>query len=194
MKLPFAGLATAIVLFVIDQAAKLGVTEGLKLNAMTDAHYVTSFFNLRFVANQGVSLGLLHADTDTMRWLLVAMTGVIALGVLVWMWRETNRWEQAALGLVLGGAAGNILDRVRLGYVVDFADLHFGSWQPFLVFNIADAAISIGVVILFARALLVREKPVRGTVTADAPATGPGTSPGASNSRADQGPTETFHA
>lgn len=194
MKLPFAGLATAIVLFVIDQAAKLGVTEGLKLNAMTDAHYVTSFFNLRFVANQGVSLGLLHADTDTMRWLLVAMTGVIALGVLVWMWRETNRAEQAALGLVLGGAAGNILDRVRLGYVVDFADLHFGSWQPFLVFNIADAAISIGVVILFARALLVREKPVRGTVTADAPATGPGTSPGASNSRADQGPTETFHA
>jgi signal peptidase II len=77
---------------------------------------------------------------------------------------------------------------------VDFADLHFGSWQPFLVFNIADAAISIGVVILFARALLVREKPVRGTPVADAPATGSGNLPDASNSRADQGPTETFHA
>ncbi|WP_277970964.1 signal peptidase II [Sphingomonas echinoides] len=194
MKLPLAGLTTAIVLFVVDQAAKLGVTEGLKLNAMTDAHYVTSFFNLRFVANQGVSLGLLHADTDTMRWLLVAMTGVIALGVLIWMWRETNRSEQAALGLVLGGAAGNILDRIRLGYVVDFADLHFGGWQPFLVFNIADAAISIGVVILFARALLVREKPVRGSSATDAPASGSGTPPGTSNSGADQGPTETFHA
>jgi signal peptidase II len=194
VRLPLAGLTTAVVLFVVDQAAKLGVTEGLKLNAMTDAHYVTSFFNLRFVANQGVSLGLLHADTDTMRWLLVAMTGVIALGVLVWMWRETNRSEQAALGLVLGGAAGNILDRIRLGYVVDFADLHFGGWQPFLVFNIADAAISIGVVILFARALLVREKPVRGSPVADAPAKGPGTPPGATNSGADQGPTETFHA
>lgn len=198
MRLPLAGLATAAVLFVCDQAAKLGVTDGLKLDAMTDAHYVTSFFNLRFVANHGVSLGLLHADTDTMRWLLVAMTGAIALGVLVWMWRETNRAEQAALGLVLGGAAGNILDRVRLGYVVDFADLHFGSWQPFLVFNIADAAISIGVVILFARALLVREKPVRGSPVADAPATlpktGPGTPPGATDSGADQGPTETLHA
>ncbi|WP_242139805.1 signal peptidase II [Sphingomonas sp. TREG-RG-20F-R18-01] len=194
MKLPFAGLATATLLFLCDQAAKLGVTEGLKLNAMTDAHYVTAFFNLRFVANHGVSLGLLHADTDTMRWLLVAMTGAIALGVLVWMWRETNRVEQAALGLVLGGAMGNILDRMRLGYVVDFADLHFGSWQPFLVFNIGDAAISIGVVILFARALLVREKPVRGAPAADAPATGAGTPPGATISGADQGPTETLHA
>ena len=54
VRLPLAGLTTAVVLFVVDQAAKLGVTEGLKLNAMTDAHYVTSFFNLRFVANQGV--------------------------------------------------------------------------------------------------------------------------------------------
>ena len=64
----------------------------------------------------------------------------------------------AALGLVLGGALGNILDRIRLGYVVDFADLHFGEWRPFLVFNIADAAITIGVLILLVRALLIREK------------------------------------
>ncbi|MEB0288882.1 signal peptidase II, partial [Cryobacterium sp. 10S3] len=77
-------------------------------------------------------LGLLHADTDTTRWLLVLMTGAIAVGVLVWMLRETKRADQMALGLVLGGAFGNILDRIRLGYVVDFADLHFGEWQPFL--------------------------------------------------------------
>ena len=55
-------------------------------------------------------------------------------------------------------ALGNILDRVRLGYVVDFADLHFGEWRPFLVFNVADAAITIGVLILLVRALLIREK------------------------------------
>lgn len=180
MRLPLAGLGTAALLFVCDQAAKYGVTDRLRLNELSNAHYVTSFFNLRFVANRGVSLGLLHADTDTMRWVLVALTGVIALGVLVWMWRETNRGEQMALGLVLGGALGNILDRARLGYVVDFADLHFGSWQPFLVFNIGDAAITIGVVILFARALLVRDKPVRGTPVAEAP-TGLGIRPGASD-------------
>jgi signal peptidase II len=60
--------------------------------------------------------------------------------------------------MVLGGALGNILDRVRFGYVVDFADLHFGEFRPFLVFNVADAAISIGVVILLLRAFLMRNE------------------------------------
>ena len=68
----------------------------------------------------------------------------IAIGVAVWIGRERNRIDQAALGMVLGGALGNILDRVRHGYVVDFADLHFGDFRPFLVFNVGDAAISIG--------------------------------------------------
>ena len=63
-----------------------------------------------------------------------------------------------ALGMVLGGALGNILDRVRLGYVVDYADLHFGTFRPFLVFNVGDAAISIGVVILLLRAFLTRKE------------------------------------
>jgi signal peptidase II len=62
--------------------------------------------------------------------------------------------------MIMGGALGNILDRVRHGYVVDFADLHFGTFRPFLVFNVGDAAISIGVAILLLRAFLVRhEKP-----------------------------------
>jgi signal peptidase II len=72
------------------------------------------------------------------------------------MWREKNRADVAALGLVLGGAAGNILDRVRFGHVVDFLDLHFGAFRPFLVFNVADAAITIGVLILLGRALFTR--------------------------------------
>jgi signal peptidase II len=78
------------------------------------------------------------------------------------MLREPNKQDQVALGLVFGGALGNILDRVRFGYVVDFADLHFGAWRPFLVFNVADAAITIGVLILLVRALLVRDKPRAG--------------------------------
>ena len=61
--------------------------------------------------------------------------------------------------MVLGGALGNILDRVRHGYVVDFADLHFGEFRPFLIFNVGDAAISIGVAILLLRAFLVKERP-----------------------------------
>ncbi|EZP54846.1 MULTISPECIES: signal peptidase II [Sphingomonas] len=157
-KLPIAGLATAAVLFVVDQLTKVTITDVLQLNELTAERTVTSFFNLRFVANHGISLGLLHADSNTMRWGLVAMTGAIALAVAIWMTREPQRGDQMALGAVLGGALGNIVDRVRFGYVVDFADLHFGDWRPFLVFNVADAAITLGVLVLLVRALLMRDK------------------------------------
>ena len=93
----------------------------------------------------------------------IAQSLLIAAGVAVWMAREPKAGERAALGLVLGGALGNILDRIRFGYVVDFADLHFGDWRPFLVFNVADAAITIGVLILLVRALLIRDKPANGS-------------------------------
>ncbi|MEH3158969.1 MAG: signal peptidase II [Sphingomonas taxi] len=157
-KLPLAGLLTAAALFVVDQASKFAVTDLLQLNELTAERAITPFFNLRFVANHGISLGLLHADSNTMRWALVAMTGAIALAVAVWMTREPNRADQVALGAILGGALGNIVDRMRFGYVVDFADLHFGDWRPFLVFNVADAAITLGVLVLLVRALLMRDK------------------------------------
>ena len=70
--------------------------------------------------------------------------------------------DQIALGMVLGGALGNILDRTRFGYVVDFADLHFGDFRPFFVFNVGDAAISIGVVILLLRAFVTRKDHAKG--------------------------------
>jgi signal peptidase II len=161
-KLPVTGLVTGAILFVIDQAAKYGIIEVLDLDSLSSERSITSFFNLRFVPNPGVSLGLLRADSEVMRWGLVGLTAAIAIGVLVWMLREPNKQDQVALGLVFGGAIGNILDRVRFGYVVDFADLHFGAWRPFLVFNVADAAITIGVLILLVRALLVRDKPRAG--------------------------------
>lgn len=153
------GFAIAIILFVIDQAVKAYVTGTLGLDIPNESYTVLPFFDFRFVQNVGVSLGMLPAESDGMRWGLVALTGVIAGGVVWWMLRERNRVDLIALGLVLGGALGNILDRVRLGYVVDYADLHFGEWRPFLIFNVADAAITIGVLILLARALFVRDKP-----------------------------------
>jgi signal peptidase II len=116
------------------------------------------FFRLTWTENMGVSLGLLTAGSETQRWLLVALTGAIALIVLVWMLREKLIGDTLPLGLVSGGAAGNILDRARFGYVVDFADLHFGNFRPFLIFNLADAAITIGVLIILLRSFLSREK------------------------------------
>lgn len=157
-RLPARGLAVAAAVFVADQLAKFGITDVLRLDELSGARDITPFFALRFVPNRGVSLSLLHADNEMMRWALVALTAAIATGVAVWMFREKNRHDQLALGLILGGALGNILDRVRLGYVVDFADLHFGEWRPFLIFNVADAAITIGVLVLLVRAFLIGDK------------------------------------
>jgi signal peptidase II len=158
------GLMVALLVFLIDQGAKYYVTQSLGLSYEGAVLEVLSFFDLRYVENIGVSLGLMRATNDVIRWGLVLLTAAIACGVTWWMVRERKLPDVVALGLVLGGALGNILDRVRFGYVVDFADLHFemwfGQWRPFLVFNVGDAAISIGVAILLIRALFVREKPV----------------------------------
>lgn len=162
-RMPFIGLAVATLLFLLDQAAKWGVTHRLGLDEFAPPLRITGFFNLRFVANHGVSLGLFWADSAMARAVLTVLTGAIALAVAVWMARERNRIDQAALGLILGGAVGNILDRIRLSYVVDYADLHLGEWRPFLVFNLADSAITIGVVVLLVRALLMRDKPLSAT-------------------------------
>ncbi len=153
------GLTVAIVTLALDQLVKYTVTYPLALQSRADAGIeILPFFRLRWLENRGVSMGFFHADNDTMRWMLVGMTMLIAGFVGVWMWREKARSDVAALGLVLGGAIGNIVDRMRLGYVVDYADLHFGEWRPFLIFNLADAAITFGVLILLARALLLREQ------------------------------------
>ncbi|WP_200909712.1 MULTISPECIES: signal peptidase II [unclassified Sphingomonas] len=147
----------AVAVLAIDQLVKYLVTGPLGIDYPGAERELLPIFTLRFVQNFGVSLGLLQAGSETARWALVAMTAAIATGVAVWMRRETGRAELTALGLVLGGALGNIIDRARFGYVVDYADLHFGGFSPFLVFNIADAAITIGVIILLARALFAKD-------------------------------------
>ena len=151
------GLVLAAVIFVVDQWIKTQVLYGIKLHEVGSIE-VLPFFNLTYAENYGISLGMLTATSMEMRWLLIALTSGIALVVFVWMLREKLLGEIAALGLVLGGALGNILDRMNNGFVVDYADLHFGDFRPFLIFNLADAAISIGVLIILARSFLSREK------------------------------------
>lgn len=151
------GFALAGAMFVLDQFTKWLVAGPIGLTELGQNIHLLPFFDLTRVHNRGISLGLLTAGSENARWLLVAMTAVIAGVVAWWLTREEQRGDQLALGLVLGGALGNIVDRARLGYVFDFADLHIGEFRPFLVFNVADACISIGVVILIMRAFLVRE-------------------------------------
>ena len=157
------GLVVALIVFAIDQFTKWLVTGPLGVSHVGDQMVLLPFFQFTYTENNGISLGLLNATTAVGRWMLVALTSAIALGVAFWMGREKNRIDQLALGMVLGGALGNILDRVRHGYVVDFADLHFGEFRPFLIFNVGDAAISIAVVILLLRAFLSRKDQAKGS-------------------------------
>lgn len=153
MSLRKMAVVVALVVLIVDQFVKYWVTGPMGIDYPGAELNLLPVFTLRFVQNFGVSLGLLQAGSEFARWALVAMTAIIATGVAIWIRRETQKPELIGLGLVLGGALGNIIDRVRFGYVVDYADFHVFGYSPFLVFNIADAAISIGVVILLVRAL-----------------------------------------
>ena len=151
------GLGFAIFIAAVDQLVKWYVVGPLNLRNVRNIELLP-FFDLTYVENRGISLGMLQATNMEMRWLLVGMTALIGLVVLVWMMREKILADILGLSLILGGAIGNIYDRYIFGYVIDYADLHIGTFRPFLVFNIADAAITIGVVIILARSLFVREK------------------------------------
>ena len=152
------GFAVAALIFAADQSTKWLVNSRLAMR-LGDSIELLPFFNFTRTHNYGVSLGMFSATSPEMRWGLVVLTCAIAIAVTVWMLRERKLGDILALALVLGGALGNILDRVRHGYVVDFADLHFGEFRPFFIFNVADAAISIGVAILLLRSFLVKEAP-----------------------------------
>lgn len=160
------GYILALTVLILDQISKYWVLEVIRLPELGGID-VLPFFRLTFVGNIGVSMGMLEADSDLGRWLLTAVTAGIALAVAMWLRREKNPVDVAALGLVLGGAIGNILDRIRFGYVVDF--LHF-FWEQysFWVFNVADSAITVGVILLLARAVLAKPGPQPRPNTRDA--------------------------
>ena len=156
------GFVVALIVFALDQLSKYWVTGPLGIDQIGDQLVLLPVFNFTYTENQGISLGLLNATNPVGRWMLVALTSAIAIGVAVWIGREKNRIDQVSLGMVLGGALGNILDRTRHGYVTDFLDLHFGDFRPFLIFNVGDAAISIAVVILLLRAFVTRKDQAKG--------------------------------
>jgi signal peptidase II len=111
------------------------------------AVHVTDFFNLVLVWNTGVSFGMFQSNGELGRWLLVALALAISSILLFWLSRERRLWPRLAIWLIIAGALGNVLDRIRFGAVVDFLDFHlFGYHWP--AFNIADSVIVVGAVIL----------------------------------------------
>ncbi len=151
------GLTLALAIFAADQWLKHYVVGPLNLRQVGNIELLP-FFDFTYVENRGVSLGMLEATSMETRWALVLGTALIAAIVLIWMMRERLLGDILGLSLILGGALGNIYDRYMWGYVIDYADLHFGDFRPFLIFNIADACITIGVVIILVRSLFFSEK------------------------------------
>ena len=153
------GILLALIVCAVDQYIKWVVRVQLDLRNRPEGLYeLLPFFDLRWTRNFGISLGMFEADSTEMRWALVLGTALIAVVVLVWLLRERAKGDIFGLALILGGALGNIYDRYTWGYVIDYADLHFGEFRPFLIFNVADAAITIGVLIILARSFLVSER------------------------------------
>ncbi len=138
----WATLAT----FLSDQASKLWLFYVVDI-AQTQPIRVTPFFELILVWNRGISYGLFQQNTDLGRWLLIAFSLLAAVGLSVWAWRSGERLLALALGLITGGALGNVVDRLLYGAVLDFAHFFWGGFSWY-VFNIADAAIVAGVALL----------------------------------------------
>ncbi|NBX03117.1 MAG: signal peptidase II [Alphaproteobacteria bacterium] len=137
------GLAISLAIFVLDQWSKNLVLK--QFSHEGQAVEITSFFNLVLVWNHGISFGMLAGHNQPM--MLAGMACLISFGLLVWMWREKSLFVTSGLGLVIGGAIGNSIDRLNYGAVVDFLDFHLMGYH-WPAFNIADSAIFIGVVVL----------------------------------------------
>lgn len=156
-KAPLAYALAALVI-ALDQVSKWWVLGPLALPTRGQVPVLPPILNLTLVHNAGVSFGLLRADADLARWALVAFSTVVALALAVWARTAARAWTATALGLVIGGALGNVVDRVRLGWVTDFIDVSGTRVFPW-VFNVADSAITVGVILLLAESLFAPKKP-----------------------------------
>lgn len=139
------GLLIAVAVVLLDQASKLWILEGLRLQDVGRIE-LSAVFDLSFVRNRGVSFGLFQADQLWSRALLILISAAIAGFFLYWLRQAERGLTVLSLGLVIGGALGNLIDRARFGFVVDFLDFS-GLYFPW-VFNVADAAITVGAALL----------------------------------------------
>jgi len=152
------GLWVAALSVVLDQLTKVAVLALLVHEGVDDGTPVAPFFNLVLTYNRGVSFGLFNAGGGGRGALVFSLVaGTIVAGLLWWLARAESPLLAAAIGLIVGGAVGNVADRIRLGAVVDFLDFHLGSWH-WPAFNIADSAICLGVAAMLLDGLLLQRQ------------------------------------
>lgn len=153
-------MVVAAVVVVLDQASKWAIVEWIPLY---DKVPLNSFLNLTHQQNSGAAFSFLANAGGWQRWFFVMLATVVSAVIAVWIWRirlESQTVLSAGLALVLGGAVGNLIDRILLGHVTDFIQVWFGSWA-FPSFNVADAGISVGAALLIIDALFLSGKEER---------------------------------
>lgn len=160
-----AAVGLSVAALAADQVSKWWIATGLFGKSFADVAFfppeppifVTGFFNLVLRGNTGIAFSLLRGEGA--RWFLVAVALAIVVGLLLWLRRADNLALALGIGLVVGGALGNVVDRVRLGAVVDFLEFHaFGYAWP--AFNLADSAVVSGVGLLLLEGLFRPKEPI----------------------------------
>lgn len=153
----FAYLLVAVGVFMIDQTTKAWAVRSLRSGG--DMPVISGFLNFAYAQNTGVAFSMLDDQGDPGRWGLSVVAFVAAVLVLYFFWRTPRTDDRilGALALLLAGIAGNVTDRLRLGFVVDFIDVQFGSWH-YPTFNVADAAICIGAGLLILDMFLTKRR------------------------------------
>jgi signal peptidase II len=151
-------LAAAAAVALLDQLSKWWIVE--RVMDPPRALEITGFLNLMLIYNRGVSFGLLDSEAALLPWLLSGLAVAIVIGLVAWLRHIEGRWPGVAVGLIVGGALGNVVDRLRLGAVIDFLDLHWAGFH-WPAFNLADGAITLGVALLLLDGLFGRRKSPR---------------------------------
>ena len=155
------GLIIAAAVLLVDQASKWVM---LRVFLETRHIEVTGFLNFVLVWNRGISFGLFDGGAESMRWVLAAIALAITAALVLWLRSVASTYLAVVIGLIIGGAVGNVIDRVRYGAVVDFIDFHIAGYHWY-TFNIADSAISIGVALLLIDSLFGQRTGATGRAT-----------------------------
>lgn len=151
----FLGMVMLFIVLVLDQASKYWILYGLKLPELGSI-VVMPGFNLTMVWNNAITFGMLNNLGSFAPVIFSIAALCIACTLFIWMLKATKIWVAMSLGAIIGGAIGNIIDRLRFGAVVDFIHLYVGNWSWY-VFNIADSAIVCGVGVLLIDAFFIRK-------------------------------------
>lgn len=142
----------ALLVFIVDQLSKLLFLQAISPGATL---HVLPFLDFALARNHGAAFGIFAEGTGWQRWFFIMVAVVISVLILVWSHRLKRKdwWDTVALGMILGGAWGNMLDRMRFGHVVDFIDFYVGNWHWY-TFNVADIGICVGAAMLIIATIL----------------------------------------